>query len=259
VADDRELTGASLTDQPLKVAGMAVGALLLAGSALFAVDYLFRPDTLPVRRVLLEGEFRHVDAKQLSEVMTVMAQGNFLLLDLDALRKQAETVPWLYRASVQRQWPDAVRVRFTEQVLAARWSDGRWVNEAGDVVKLPGYSPETRLPLLDGPAGSAADVLAQYRALNQQAAQVGLEIEWLRLTDRRMWELRFTNQLALTLGRDRPEERMARFVQAWPSFIAARLNQIRRVDLRYTNGFAVEWSRTPGGGNLRPVSAKREG
>ena len=35
---------------------------------------------------------------------------------------------------------------------------------------------------------------------------------------------------------------MARFAHAWPRTLAAEAGRIRLVDLRYTNGFAVDWS-----------------
>jgi len=43
------------------------------------------------------------------------------------------------------------------------------------------------------------------------------------------------------VGRAAPEARLRRLVAAWPAALAGRAGRVARVDLRYTNGFAVRW------------------
>jgi len=85
-------------------------------------------------------------------------------------------------------------------------------------------------------------VLAHYRQLNEILAPVQLQVAGLTLTDRHAWSMLLDNGLVLTLGREEPEAKVARFAHAWSRTLAAEAGRIRRVDLRYTNGFAVEWS-----------------
>lgn len=226
-----------------RLAGLyAFAALAAIGLSVFAVDYVLRPETFPVRQVSFEGEFRQVDQRALASAVVDVARGSFLLLDLDAVRSRARSVPWVYEVTVRRVWPDGVLVRFTEQQLVARWAAGGWVNAGGETVDLHGQAGPEGLPLLAGPDGLAARVLEHYRRLNEILTPVGLQVAGLTLTDRQAWNVVLANGLALTLGREEPEARMARFARAWPRTLAAEAGRIRRVDLRYTNGFAVEWS-----------------
>jgi cell division protein FtsQ len=43
------------------------------------------------------------------------------------------------------------------------------------------------------------------------------------------------------LGREWVESRLARFTQTYTRVLANRIGEIKRIDLRYPNGFAVAW------------------
>jgi cell division protein FtsQ len=218
---------------------LLVVAALVAG--LFGLDHVLRPGTFPVRSVSFEGQFKHVDQQQLAKAMTPVVSGNFYLLDLDAIKRRAESVPWVHQASVRRLWPDGVHIRFTEQVLAARWGGSAWVNSTGEVVDLQGREGMEGLPLFQGPEGTQAELLQQYTRLNEILASAGLRIVMLTLTARRTWLVGLDNSITLVLGREAPEEKVARFARLYPGTLAAQSARIKQVDLRYTNGFAVQW------------------
>lgn len=235
-----------LAERPRRAGLYAFAVLALAGAAVFAVDHVLRPETFPVRQVIFEGEFRQVDERALASAVVEVARGSFLLLDLGAVQARARSVPWVHEVTVRRVWPDGVHVRFSEQQLVARWAAGGWLNAQGERVDLQGQPGPAGLPLLAGPEGLAPRVLAHYRQLNGILAPVQLQVAGLTLTDRHAWNMLLDNGLVLTLGREQPETKVVRFALAWPLTLAAEAGRIRRVDLRYTNGFAVEWSSRAG-------------
>ena len=49
-----------------------------------------------------------------------------------------------------------------------------------------------------------------------------------------------TGGFVLVLDRDETEQKIGRFARTWPLLTRER-QTIRQVDLRYTNGFAVQW------------------
>jgi cell division protein FtsQ len=63
------------------------------------------------------------------------------------------------------------------------------------------------------------------------------------LSARYAWQLRLANGIVLDLGRDQArqslEERLARFVAAYPRAAAHLNRRIDHVDLRYPNGFSI--------------------
>jgi cell division protein FtsQ len=233
-------------DHPFKTVVLSLVLLGLMLLAIAGLDYLLRADTFPVRNVSFEGEFKHVNQRQLAEAVTDRASGNFFALDLSAVQRAAEAVPWVHRAMVRRRWPDGLHIQFTEQQLAARWGDKAWVNGGGELVELPDQAGPPGLIQLDGPPGLHAEVLAQWRRLERVVAPHGLAIARLRLTAQHTWEIGLRNNLLLLAGRGEPEQRLARFLEVYRHTLAGQVARVRQVDLRYTNGFAVEWNMRAG-------------
>ena len=231
-----------IAERPWRAGLYAFLALIFLVLGLLVADYVARPDSFPVQSATFEGEFRNVDQQELTETVVDAARGNFLLLDLNAVRAKAESVAWVHTADVRRLWPNGVHVRFTEQQLVARWGANAWLNASGDTVDLRGRPGPEGLPVLSGPDGMQARVLEHYLKLDQQLATAGLQIARLTLSARHSWSITLVNGLQLTLGRDDPEENVMRFVRAYPQSLAHQVGRVRRVDLRYTNGFAVEWN-----------------
>ena len=231
----------SIAERPLHAGLLAFGAVLLIATMLFSIDYVLRPESFPVRSMSFEGEFKHVDQEALAAAVANSVRGNFFLVDLDAVREHVRSVPWVYDATVQRRWPDSVHIRFHEQQIVARWGKTGWVNVQGDYVDLRGQAGPGGLPTLNGPDGTQARVLDHYHKLSELLAPAQLQIVVLSLTPRHAWNIALGNGLLLTLGRDEPEAKVARFANAYPQTLAARVGNINRVDLRYANGFSVEW------------------
>ena len=203
-------------------------------------DRLLRTDNFPVRNVRFEGEFKRVTQEELQTAVMSVVRGNFFLLNLDAVKTRVESLPWVYRASVRRQWPQDVHVRFTEQQLAARWSDNAFLNQVGDVVRITMKDPSAELPRLEGPEGTGAQVLEHYRKLGQILAVVGLKLEHITLTPRRVWQLKLADGMVIVLDRDRPEYKLERFARVYAQSLRQQTAEIALVDLRYANGFAVQ-------------------
>ena len=116
-----------------------------------AVDWVFRARTLPVDEVRLQGEFQHVSREDIGNKMYAHVTDNYLVLDLDAVKQDIESLPWVYKASVRRSWPSGLHISYIEQKLVARWSDNEWLNKYGDVVRFS----ENNMPQLNLPSISA--------------------------------------------------------------------------------------------------------
>ena len=227
-------------------AAVLLFALLFALLVLvFGADWLLRTDNFPVRHVRFEGEFKRVTQQELESAVMDAVHGNFLLLDLDRVKARVESLPWVYRASVRRQWPQDVHVRFTEQQLAARWGEGDFLNQAGDVIRVKGNDLPADLPRLEGPDGTGPQVLEHYKNLGRILAAADLKLERITLTPRRTWRLTLLDGMVIVLDREQPAHKLERFARVYAQSLLPLDANIRQVDLRYTNGFAVE----PAGGN----------
>lgn len=231
---NRRLLGASVL---LTVLGMGLG---LGGWT------LVQPDTLPIQRVEVKGEFRYLDRQELNTAIGGLASGGFFNVDVRAVKEAAETLEWVDRASVRRVWPDTLQVEIQEQVPLAKWGEARLLNVRGEV-----FAPKTlpaNLPRLEGPEGTASLVASRFQWLSGLLAPLDLHVADLRQSSRRAWDVRLDNGLHLLLGRAPEEAQVKRFVSAYPRLLAEKVANVAVLDLRYTNGFAVRWREEAGQG-----------
>jgi cell division protein FtsQ len=236
----RDPAGVSLFDTAL----WTLAALLALIALILGIDWVVRADTFPVRAVRFEGEFQHVTQAELETAVLESVRASFLRVDLEAVKAKVERVPWVQSASVRRGWPRDVYVQFTEQQLLARWNGDGFVNQAMQAVRVPGAAAAPEAPELEGPEGTAWQVFERHQVLDTLLAPAGLKLKRLTLTPRRTWRLELGNGLLLVLDRDDIEHKVERFAQSWPALRregAREARAIQQVDLRYSNGFAVQW------------------
>lgn len=220
------------------------GAILLSalGGVLgFSVWHLLQPDTLPIDRVQVKGAFQYLDKQDLYAAIGGLANSGFFSVDVRAVKQAAESLAWVDRASVRRVWPNILQVEIIEQVPLAKWKDGRVVNRRGEVIDVEDGSQLSTLPVFGGPEGSSEMLAKRFQLMSGQLTEVDLGITALSINERRAWHVSLNNGLQLLLGRTANEMQVARFVNAYKTVLADRVEKIRSVDLRYTNGFAVSW------------------
>jgi cell division protein FtsQ len=222
-------------------AALAAVALALLGFAGGRV--LVEAPVFLLKTIVVGGDLDRVERHDIVNALQGRVRGTFFTVDLESVRALFEGIPWVRRAELRRRWPDCLEVRIEEQVPLARWGqrrDTQLVNADGQLFR--GQS-DAVLPLLAGPAGSEGEVARRYLAFRDALAPLGLEPTQVMLSSRLAWQLRLSNGTTVQLGRDsdrdRVEDRLARFVAAFPQTLARSRQRVDYVDLRYPNGFAA--------------------
>jgi len=226
------------------LSGLALLAVL-GVVVMFGMQWLSDPYRFPLSVVKVTGDFRYLQKLQLQEAVAPHAQGNFFLVDVEAVRSAAVALPWVYKASVQRIWPQTLHLRIEEQQPIARWGERGLLNRYGESFfpEQPGIVGD--LPCLAGPDGQEERVLQAYQRIAKTLSRLSVRASRLELDNRRAWHLQLANGVHLELGRADAWKRLQRFVVAYPGVFAGRLAELQRVDLRYSNGFSVLWQ-SPG-------------
>jgi cell division protein FtsQ len=227
-------------------ANALIGVLAIA-LLVGAIGWLARSPLFTLRGITLEGDLTHNSALSVRAAVNGKLTGSSLSLDLERARDAFESVPWVRRATVRRLWPDRLAVRLEEHQVAALWNpdsdDERLVNTFGEVFDANlGDVDEGSLPRLSGPGGSAARVLAMWRALGPELLPLGSPLQSLQLTSHGAWRTRLANGVVIELGRGEPDAvaaRAARFVRTVPQVTASYQRPLLAADLRHPDGYAV--------------------
>ena len=163
---------ASMPALPLEVRlteRLAQGLFALAGITLVgaAAAWAVRGAQFPLRAVQVDGDLQRNSVSTIRANAMPRLAGNFFSIDLARSRAAFESVPWVRRAEVRRQFPHTLRVRLEEHRAVAYWgndADGRLLNQHGEIFEANvGEVEQEGLPRLVGPASQAAQVLAMYR------------------------------------------------------------------------------------------------
>ena len=220
-----------------KLSNILFGASLLLASYA-TLHFVIQLPMFALRAVQLDNMPQRVKVADIEDAVHHDLRGNFFTVDLERARAAFEKLPWVRQVSVQRLFPWQLEVTLEEQVALARWNGKDLVNVQGEVFDAEKF--EQPLPTFNGPDGTAAEVKQNYEQFGNALAPLKQEIAQINLSPRRAWQLRLQNGMVLELGREQMQERLARFVAAYPQSLGAMKSPVKYVDLRYRNGFAVK-------------------
>lgn len=223
-------------DNPAALNRVSVSLLLLTlGFAGWSAARQAAEHWLPIRAVEVRGAAHQETRNGIRPVVGALSGGLFSA-DLEAARQGFEALPWVRSATVKRMWPDSLVVELEEHIPAAAWNGLAVLSVHGEVFPV---APWSGLPDFRAPEGMEKEVATRYGEFASRLAPHGWRVAGLRVDGRRAWQIRLADGVTVDLGRERLNDRLRRFVTFYP-MVTARAAGIRRVDMRYPNGFAVQ-------------------
>jgi cell division protein FtsQ len=202
----------------------------------------FAFDRWPIERLRLTAEFERVSADQVRTAVDAHLGRGFFAIDLEEVRRTVSALPWVQQVQVRKRWPDLLEITIHEHRAFARWGTQRLLSDRGDLFVAPGLESLQGLPELEGPDNRVADVVALYREAQIAISGSGLGVSGVHLSARGSWTLHLGNGARVVIGRADPTPRLRRLVRFLPTILAGEKRHFERIDLRYTNGFAVRWA-----------------
>ncbi|PID66974.1 MAG: hypothetical protein CR975_00280 [Gammaproteobacteria bacterium] len=197
----------------------------------------------PVQRISLNSEVLITQPKDIQAVLTKFGDKSFFSLNIQQLVTEIESLPWIEKASVTRQWPNTLSIDLQERQAAYRWGQNELLDADGHRFTNVDKVFFSQLPLLNGVAGHEAEVIFAYQklmaALGSRAED--LAIESFVLNKYLSWELHLQSGMVVKFGRDNFQQRLNRFVEAYQMGKLPDFLQLETIDLRYRQGFSVKW------------------
>lgn len=216
--------------------------LLVVGTVLgiYTFPYIKAHINQPVARVLVEGDLKYLERREVMDRVPVFQGDRWLEVDLNQIRQEVETLPWIYSAQVSRQWPHTLHIRLQEQKPIAIWNERQLLNQYGEVFDRSD-KVVADLPVLQGVEGSEQNVMERFMEFSRLLAPLHLQPVRLQLDERYAWNVTLNNGTVIKIGNNKALERMQRFVFLYQQELAKSPRPIAVVDLRYGSGAAVRW------------------
>lgn len=217
--------------------------LFLLPPLVLAAYFLNRVDEiLPIRTIQLAGSFENLDQREVESTLAGYIGQGFFSLDIREMQRKLNSRPWTESVSIRRIWPDKLRVTITEKKPVARWDEDHLLSESARV--FPADTGKFgQLPLVHADGHEPEWALLQFHLLQARFDSVDERLVALEVDNRGAVEVELFNGLQIKFGRSDIERKMNRLTSIYNEQILPRREQIRRLDLRYSNGFAVAWKK----------------
>ncbi len=189
----------------------------------------------PFRQVVVIGA-DHASTRQAVKNLIAHMPGGFFSMDLETVQSEFVGLPWVRQADVRRLWPGRLEVVLEEHRAAAAWNDRATLDIDGEVFPV---EPSRDLPRIYAADGMEREVARRFGEFSEIIKPLGMGIEQLVVTARQSWRVRLSGGISVELGRERINERLARFARVYPQTLTL-VGGIQRVDMRYPNGFAAQ-------------------
>ena len=232
---------------------IALTFLVIAPLALVigAYQWIQDPQNLTITSVEVKGDLNILDKEQLQPVIEPFTKTNLYLLDQKALETAIESNPWVHSASMTKIWPDKLIVKIFEQNPVAFWGDKEMLAENGEIIKASLPKEKGNLPLLYSPNDKGRNMATGFLKIRKWMKDFPLKMVEFKEDRRGSWQIKLENGMTVKIGREHQEKRLRRFMVGYDHGLKQVINNVKTVDLRYTNGFAVKWKNGRNSGDSR--------
>jgi cell division protein FtsQ len=224
---------------------LAFVAMLVSAVALWVA----RQQVFFLHGIAVTGELTHNNAVTLRANVAPRLSGTFFSIDLERARLAFESLPWVRKAVVRREFPDRLRVSLQEHKAVAYWGiegEPRLLNNFGEVFEANlGEVEQDALPHMYGPDGQAPQVLMMFQTLQPLFEEMDMTLDQLQLTGHGGWRAHFEEGATVELGSGAVSEVLARtqrFLRTLTqvtSRYARKSDALETADLRHEDGYAL--------------------
>lgn len=245
--DDAAGSGFSLVDMLKEIKthlSLVMGLSLMLGLYL-SKGYLVALIDHEISEITVQGELRQLSSGDVSSKVSPWLESSFLTADLEEIKAEVDSLPWVYRSTVSRVWPGRITINATEQTPIASWNGDSYLNAAGGVFTPEALTWNAQLPALIGPADSSlatkTEMITRLSELELLLASHQLSLRSLELKARGVWELQLTDGIRVALGAPPFEGKVERIAAVLDGAALDTRQRMQAIDTRYPNGLAIKW------------------
>ena len=217
--------------------------LVFLASVVIAAIYVVRGvEDVPIKAVVISTALQNVGKQEIREVATNYAREGFFTVNLTNFEKDLEQIPWVYKASIKRQWPGKLVIAVKEQSPRFRWTGQSLLNQEAVPFLVKDFESYQGLPKLSGLAGREIYLVRLYDQYNERFKRLGSPIVSIEEDARYDKVITLLNGISINVGREQTSKHIERCLQSFSEFTETERAAIAEIDLRHSNGFAVRWN-----------------
>ncbi len=247
-------------------------------SSWFFVDWLYQPDSFPIKQVKLENQLKNQKSKELQVIASKAVNGGFFSLDIDKFRSELLfSLPWVEEVRVRKVWPDKLLVSIKEHQPISRWASIDKVQKNPEqsqndiellsrngVIFYPKLTDKqtkkfNRMAVLSGPEMNAKIILETCVKINKSLKKLNSRVQQCGMNGRRSWLITLSNGIVIKLGKENVMQNLHQYIDVFSDQLSKYFDQVDYADLRFSNGFSVKWKVTNDESNMQTNNGDRQG
>lgn len=185
------------------------------------------------------------EQQQLAQVSHELGNQQFFYANLTQLAQAFTDISWVDSVALRRDWEKGIVLSVIPKKAVANFGSTQMIDARGEVF-APADEQQLNNPnliYLKTDEASVQDTMSQMYHINEWFAGLNIHLVDVTLTSRGTWLLRFNNGLRITVDKDRSHEKLYNLANLLKgdNALAAQKHNISSIDLRYKNGFTVEY------------------
>ena len=141
------------------------------------------------------------------------------------------------QVEAEKVWPDTLKLTVHEEQPVAVWNKQNMLSQSGEI--LPLALAQLQLPQLKGRDGGSRLVMQHFQLFNHWGKRHSLSLLALNNTASG-WQLIYADDFQIWLDSSQAMQGLRQLEDVLHQFDVSR---IRRIDMRYEQGFAVAWKK----------------
>lgn len=197
----------------------------------------------PLADPKITGELSAFEREHIHKILANIDTQRFLHLVPKQITARLNEIPWVASSSVWRDFPWAWTVWVKRAKPIAIWHDKFYLDKRARILlAVEDPTAFSHLPKLNGTPESALKVLTHYHAFQViLKAHNAPSIRTLELDAQEQWHIIGSNNIYVILPTHNARDVLQRFARAYNYLGQTNARMIKKVNLHYVNGMAIEW------------------
>lgn len=215
-----------------------IGLTLVFASAFAYVTWQERSVTYLSYKIVNSLEYVSLD--EVDEVMVPYLSQSFWDVDMMGLKQGLEQVSWIEEANVRRSWPDYLEIEIKEHKPIARWGEHQLISDQHVIFKPKSMLGFESLVRIDGDSLIAPQLINALRNFEQKLAFDQQRVLALTQQVDGVFRVELSGGQFILVDGQNWEDKLNRFLKAYPQLNKKLVESAQSYDLRYSNGLAVK-------------------
>ncbi|WP_227672896.1 cell division protein FtsQ/DivIB [Psychrobacter lutiphocae] len=191
---------------------------------------------------------KNLDAAEYQTLIDLLAEqqeGSFFTVKLPLLQRQVLQQDWISQVDIERKWDEGIVITVLPREPIARFGSEHLIDVEGQVFRPVNESDlqQDNLIMLQGDTEQSILIMQQMQQINQWFAPLKMQVADMVLTPRMTWIIRFDNNQRVIVDNELTSQKLMNLSQLLQYQLADKRDMISAIDLRYKNGFVIDWKK----------------